>query len=294
VHSQEGYNLYHLLISDYITALKSMQVAPIKAHVEGGRSQLEIDVAYEEGLRAADNIVYFKDAVKAVTRQHGLLASFMPKIGHDWWGNGMHLHVSLCDSKGTNLFNAEDRKDKRELGLSDLCYHFIGGLLHHMEALCAIASPTVNSYKRILPGRWNADAITYGPGVRGAAVRIPDERGRDTRIECRFPDASCNPYLAMACIIAAGLDGIDQEIDPEKPTNFDTSYMTDSEISSKGLRLMPRSLHEALSKFEKDSLFRKTLGDILCDEYIKGKEFEIAQASDQVTQWEVEHFLDLF
>ncbi len=291
VHSQDGFNLHHLLIADVVSALKSMGIRPTKAHIEGGHAQLEVDVAYEEALKSADEIVYFKDAVRTTARRHGLLASFMPKIGHDWWGSGMHLHMSLWD-KETNLFATG--KDQRGLGLSQTCYHFIGGVLKHLGALSAICAPTVNSYKRILPGRWNADAMTYGPGARGAAVRIPDERGRSTRIECRFPDASCNPYLAIASILAAGLEGIEKSLDPGDPMTFDASFMNDREITGKGLRLMPRSLSEALAYFENDGLLRRTLGDTLFDEFVKAKRFEISQAADRVTQWEVDHYLDHF
>jgi glutamine synthetase len=199
--------------------------------------------------------------------------------------------MSLWD-KETNLFSAG--KDQRGLGLSQICYHFIGGVLKHLGALSAICAPTVNSYKRILPGRWNADAMTYGPGARGAAIRIPDERAGATRIECRFPDASCNPYLAIACILAAGLEGIDRGLDPGDPMTFDASFMIDSEITGKGLRLMPRSLSEALANFETDGLVRRTLGDVLSEEFLKAKRFEISQAADRVTQWEVDRYLDHF
>ena len=291
VHSQEGYNLHHLLITDIISALRSVGIRPTKAHIEGGHAQLEVDVAYEEALKSADEIVYFKDAVRTTARKHGLLASFMPKIGHDWWGSGMHLHMSLWD-KETNLFAAA--KDQKGLGLSQTCYYFIGGILKHLGALSAICAPTVNSYKRILPGRWNADAMTYGPGARGAAIRIPDERAGGTRIECRFPDASCNPFLAIACILAAGLEGIDRKLDPGEPMTFDASFMSDSEITGKGLRLMPRSLSESLVYFETDGLLRRTLGDMLFEEFVKAKRFEISQAADKVTKWEVDNYLDHF
>jgi glutamine synthetase len=285
------------LIADIVSAVKSMGIRPTKAHIEGGHAQLEVDVAYEEALRTADEVVYFKDAVRTTVRKHGLLASFMPKIGHDWWGSGMHMHMSLWNKKNesaedTNLF--ETSKDPDGLGLSQTCYYFIGGVLKHLGALSAICAPTFNSYKRILPGRWNADAMTFGAGARGAAVRIPDERGEATRIECRFPDASSNPYLAIACILAAGLEGIEKKLGPGAPMTFDVSFLNDTEIRRKGLKLMPRSLSEAVAYFEADRLMRETLGSALSDEFVKAKIFEISQAADKVTQWEVEHYLDHF
>jgi glutamine synthetase len=295
VHSQDGYNLHHLLIADIVSAAKSMGIRPTKAHIEGGHAQLEVDVAYEDALRTADEIVYFKDAVRTTVRNHGLLGSFMPKIGHDWWGSGMHMHMSLWNKQeDTNLFETTSKKDPAGLGLSQTCYYFIGGVLKHLGGLSAICAPTFNSYKRILPGRWNADAMTYGAGARGAAVRIPDERGKATRIECRFPDASSNPYLAIACILAAGLEGIEEKITPGDPMTFDASFLNDSEIRRKGLKLMPRSLSEAVAYFEADRLLRDTLGGALSDEFVKAKIFEISQAADKVTQWEVEHYLDHF
>jgi glutamine synthetase len=261
LQSQEGYNIYHDIIPEMVAALRSVNVEAEGLHVEGGSGQLEIDLAYQDGLKAADDFIYAKDALRAVARKHEWMASFMPKIRHDWWGNGLHMHVNLKNMKGANVFY--DKADKRGLGLSKLCYNFLGGILYHMKALCAVTAPIVNSYKRILPGRWNADAIMYGAGHRGAAVRIPDARGKGTRLECRFPDGACNPYLAMACILEAGLDGIKRELDPGKPVDYDITFLTDLARTAKGLELMPRSLHEALIALQKDDLFRKTMGDFL-------------------------------
>jgi glutamine synthetase len=292
-HSLIGYEQHRALFADIFTALRSMGMQPLKAHIEGRNGQLEIDMASTEALKAADSFVYFKEAVRNVAAaQHGSLASFMPKVGPDMAGSGFHLHMSLWNPEGVNVFH--DKKDKRGLGLSDTCYHFIGGVLAHTKALCAISSPIVNSYKRLLPGRVAVDALMYGPGNRGAAVRIPDERGDATRIECRFPDNACNPYLAMGCILAAGLEGIEKRIDPGDPITFETHFMGDRELRAKGLELMPRSLGESLEAFGKDKLMRETLGDELFEEYIVTKESEIAEAADKVTQWEIENFLDVF
>jgi glutamine synthetase len=292
-HSQEGFNVHHQFFTDVVAALRSVNVRPLKAHVEGGRGQVEIDVAHQHGLKAADDSVYFKDAVKAVARRHGYIASFMPKIGHDWWGSGLHMHMSIWRS-GRNLFAVGDEEDARRLGLSKLAYHFIGGLLRHLPALSAIAAPSPNSYRRILPGKWNADAVVYGPGARGAAVRIPDERGKSTRIECRFPDNSCNPYLTMGAILACGLEGIEREADPGDPLTIDLSFLSDREIRQKGFSLMPRSLSEAVVALEKDSLLRDAMGATLFDEYLRNKEQDIANVSDKVSQWEVDHYLDFY
>jgi glutamine synthetase len=290
-HSQEGFNVYHQFITDLVAALRSVNVETIKGHVEGGRGQLEFDIMHHEGIKTADDIVYFRDATKAVARQHGYIASFMPKIGHDWWGSGMHLHMSLWNNAGKNLF--ADEGDKR-MGLSPFAYHFIGGIVSHIAALSAVAAPMPNSYKRLLPGKWNADAAVYGSGARGAAVRVPDERGTATRIECRFPDGTMNPYLVLGSILACGLDGIRGKTDPGTPIRGDLSFLSDREIRERGFTLMPRSLSEAVAAFERDDCLRKAMGDLMFEEYILNKEQEISQMADKVTQYEVDNQLDLY
>jgi glutamine synthetase len=290
-HSQDGFNFHSKIIEEMIDALKSVKIDLEKVHIEGGHGQLEFDIKHHKGLKPADDIVYFKDAVKAIARNHGYIASFMPKIGDGWWGTGMHLHMSLWDKSGRkNLFS--DAND--ELGLTELAYYFIGGLLDHLPALTAIACPSVNSYKRLLQGKWNADAQVYGAGVRGAAIRIPDERGEATRLECRFPDGACNPYLTMGSLLACGLDGIERKLDPGDPLRFDLSFLSDREIKEKGFLLMPRSLREAVVALEKDKFLRSEMGDLLFDEFVKNREYDISQAADKVTQWEVDRFLDIY
>jgi glutamine synthetase len=290
-HSQEGFNVYHRFITDLVAALGSVGIETTKGHVEGGKGQLEFDIVHHQGMKPADDIVYFKDATKAVARQHGYIASFMPKIGHDWWGSGMHLHMSLVNGSGKNLF--DDPRDEG-MGLSATAYGFIAGIIAHLPALSAVAAPMPNSYKRILPGHWNADAVVYGAGARGAAIRIPDERGGSARVECRFPDAAMNPYLALGSILACGLEGVEKKLDPGKPLTVDLSFMSDREITARGLALMPRSLSEALSAFEKDALLREAMGDLMFEEYIRNKEQEIAQMADKVTQYELDNQLDLY
>lgn len=291
-HGLMGYERQRGLFGDIFAALGSMKIQPLKAHIEGRRSQLEIDLAPTEALKAADNFAYFKETVRNVTEAHGLLATFMPKFSADTAGSGYHIHISLWDSNGANVFAGTN--DDRKLEISGQCSHFIGGVLKHAKALCAVAAPIVNSYRRLLPGRFAVDALMYGTGHRGAAVRIPDERGDATRVEIWFPDNSCNPYLAMACIMAAGLEGIEEEIDPGEPGTVETHAMKDREIVASGLRLMPRSLTESLDEFRRDELMRRTFGDELFGEYVMAKESEIAESADKVSKWEVDHFLDIF
>ncbi len=290
-HQQDGFNFHSKIIGEMVDALKSVGIELEKAHVEGGHGQLEFDIAHNSGLKPADDQVYFKDAVKTTARNYGYIASFMPKIGHDWWGSGLHLHMSLWDkSRRNNLFYEE--RDKS--GLSELAYQFIAGILDHLPALTAIACPSVNSYKRLLQGKWNADAQVYGFGGRGAAVRIPDERRKATRLECRFPDGACNPYLALGAILACGLDGIERHLKPGEPLDYDLSLYSDREIREKGFKLMPRSLRESTLALEMDQVLRKAMGEVLHGEFVRSREHDISQSVDKVTQWEVDRFLDIY
>jgi glutamine synthetase len=291
IQTLDGYNEHRKLLEEITAALDTVGVRPLKVHTEGGRGQMEIDLAHEPALKATDGFYYFKEVVKTLARDQGLVASFMPKIGADWWGSGLHVHLNLAEH-GRSAFAGV--ADKRKLGLSELCYFFIGGVLKHAKGLCAIAAPTVNSYKRLLPGRWNADAMTYGPGNRGSAVRIPDERGKATRIELRMPDNACNLYLMLACALSAGMEGIEKKLDPGEPLLYDASAMTDRERIARGLKLMPRSLGDALAELEKDKPLRRVLGPEMFEEFLAQRYFEVAQAADQVTPWEVSHFVDLF
>ena len=180
------------------------------------------------------------------------------------------------------------------MGLSQKAYNFIGGVLEHLPAISAVASPSVNSYKRMLPGKWNADAIAYGAGARGDRDQDTRREGKGTRLECRFPDGSNNPYLTLGCILACGLDGMARKTEPGDALRSDLSFMSDREIRKKGLKLMPRSLSEATSALEDDELLERVMGKLLFEEYIKSKEQEIAQIADKVTQWEVDNLLDLY
>ena len=292
IQTLDGYSQHRELLREIVRALSTVGVKPVKVHAEGGRGQMEIDLEHLPALKAADGYVYFKEVVRAVSRQSGSIASFMPKIGADWWGSGLHVHLSLVGKNGHNEFAG--KSDPRNLWLSPVCYHFVGGVLRHARAICAVAAPTVNSYKRLLPGRWNADAVSYGPGNRGAAIRIPDERGRSTRIELRVPDNSCNIYLLLATVLAAGMEGMERKLDPGEPLMFDASKMSDRERESHGLHQMPRSLGEALLELERDRLLKQTLGKELLEEFLAQKYFEVSQGADQVTQWEVSHYLDVF
>ena len=186
---------------------------------EDANGQFEVNFTYADALKSADNFTFVKMAASEIARKHGMIATFMPKPFSNRTGSGAHFHISLGNDKQKNLF--EDASDKRGLKLSTLAYQFLGGVLAHARALAAVCAPTVNSYKRLVVGRalsgatWAPAYVAYGDNNRTACVRIPGGR-----LELRLPDSGCNPYLALAAVVAAGLDGIERKLDPGEPTNL--------------------------------------------------------------------------
>jgi glutamine synthetase len=297
--SQHGLDISSDLVQDFIHNLESANVHITKAHVEGGGAlggQFELDILHNKGVKCADDVVAFRDIARAVAKQHGFTASFLAKLGDQFTGSGMHLHSSLVEKEsGKNLF--ADPDDDRGLGYSQTAYYFIGGLLEHARALCAVLAPNVNSYRRLVPrGRWAADAIGYGPNHRGLAVRLTESEQtslESANIELRIPDPSGNPYLGFACLLAAGLDGIRKRRDPGDPVTFDLSNLTAREMKRRGMKLLPKSLFEALEEFENDSVIREVLGSTLFDEYLNVKHQEWEMFASHVTDWEIERMLNI-
>jgi glutamine synthetase len=201
------------------------------------------------------------------------------------------MHMSISDGN-SNLF--ADDNDRRGLGLSKLAYHFLGGLLAHAPALTAICAPTINSYKRLVVGRslsgatWAPAYITYGDNNRSSMVRVPGGR-----LELRLADGSCNSYLATAAAIAAGLDGIEKEIDPGEPYNVNLYDLSEAELKDKGIGTLPQSLHEAIEALESDETIKGALG-VLADEFISLKRMEWVEYMRHVSQWEVQRYLEFF
>jgi glutamine synthetase len=217
----------------------------------------------------------------------------MPKPASDRTGNGMHFHLSITDGDNPNIFH--DDSDENGLGLSKTAYHFLGGLLHHAHALCAIAAPTVNSYKRLVVGgsasgaTWAPAYICYGDNNRSAMVRVPYGR-----LEFRLADAGCNPYLVHAALIAAGLDGIEKEMMPNKPVNENLYTMTPEELIENGVGLLPQNLNEAIDALEKDTVLTDAIGAEVMAEFIKLKRDEWIDYSRHVSDWEVERYAEFF
>ncbi len=264
---------------------------------EDANGQFEQNFTYADALSSCDRGIFFRYMVHTLAQQQGLLATFMPKPFTHLTGNGCHFHMSLWDGE-TNLFL--DDADPKGLGLSKLAYNFIGGLTKHARAYSAVTAPTVNSYKRLKLGStssgatWSPVWVSYGHNNRTQMLRIPGPG----RIEDRTIDGSCNPYLAAAVVLAAGMDGIEKKIDAGKP-NLDNLYAVPyDELKGRGLETLPSNLSEALDELERDDVIRKALGrgrdEDYADYYIRVKRDEWNRYHEQVTPWEIKEYLTRF
>ena len=255
------------------------------SHHEVAAGQHEIDFKYTEALQAADNIMTFKLAVKTLAQKNGLHATFMPKPVCGAAGSGMHVNMSLFRD-GQNAFY--DPADPRKLSL--LAYQFIAGLLDHVQGFCAVTNPLVNSYKRLVPGYEAPCHLAWSTGNRSALIRIPTPREAGTRVELRSPDPSCNPYLAFAVCLAAGLDGIQRRLTPPAESN-ENLYAIAADLEAQGVRRLPASLEAAIHALEADSVATAALGEHVTNQYVTGKLREWEQYRAQVTQWELDQYL---
>jgi glutamine synthetase len=259
---------------------------------EDSNGQFEVNYTYADCLKSADDFILFKMAASEIANSLGMMCSFMPKPFSNRPGNGMHMHMSIGNGK-KSLF--QDDSDKSGLGLSKLAYHFMGGILAHAPALCALAAPTVNSYKRLVVGRsltgatWAPAYISYGDNNRSTMVRIPYGR-----LELRLPDGSSNPYLISAAVIAAGLDGVKRELDPGKGNGDNLYDYSPAELKKHGIGILPQNLNEAIRAFEADTVVRDALGDKLSQEFIDLKSMEWIDYMRHVSDWEVKRYVEFF
>ena len=266
---------------DMVLTLEDMGYEIEASHHESAPAQHEIDLHYDEALASADSIMTFKLVVKTIAKRHGLHATFMPKPKSGINGSGMHINMSMRKD-GINIFH--DSKDPA--GLSKEAYWFIGGLMKHMKAICFITNPVVNSYKRLVPGYEAPVYIAWSARNRTPLIRIPDTRGDAVRIELRSPDPSANPYLALAVCLAAGLEGIQNEIMPPKSVDCNIYEMSEEERKASGIEMLPGSLLEAARAF-----IQSVLGEDLSKKYIEAKTREYADYRAQVTDWEISRYL---
>jgi glutamine synthetase len=264
---------------------------------EDANGQFEQNFQYADALTSCDRAIFFRYMVHTLAQQQGMLATFMPKPFSHLTGNGCHFHMSLWDGD-TNLFL--DESDARGLGLSELAYHFVGGLKAHARAYSALTAPTVNSYKRLKLGSttsgatWSPVWISYGYNNRTQMLRIPGPG----RVEDRTIDGSCNPYLAATAVLAAGLDGIENRLDPGEPNSDNLYAHCYEELSGRGLETLPTNLLEATQELEADDVLRGALGrgrdEDYVDYYVRVKRDEWNRYHEQVTPWELREYLTRF
>ncbi len=279
--------------SDIVVALEAMGLEVEASHHEVALGQHEIDFRYSDALTTADQAITFKYVVKAIASRHDLVATFMPKPIFGINGSGMHTHQSLAaPDTGKNLFF----EAKDDFKLSPIAYQFLAGQLVHARAMSALLAPTVNSYKRLVPGYEAPVYVCWAQTNRSALIRIPRYTpGNDqaTRIELRCPDPACNPYLAFAAMLATGLDGIDHQLTPPpNVNNQDVYHFTPEELQARNIATLPGTLEEALAELAKDRVIRDVLGDVLYSAYVRTKTDEWDQYRMRVSQWELDQYLE--
>lgn len=273
---------------DMVLTMEDMDFVIEASHHEVAPAQHEIDFHYGEALEIADDIMTAKLAIKTVARRHGQYATFMPKPISGQSGSGMHINISL-HKKGKNVF--ADSKD--ENGLSKEAYYFIGGIMKHIKGLTAIANPVVNSYKRLISGYEAPSYIAWSASNRSPLIRVPSEVEKEnTRIELRSPDPSANPYLLLATCLKAGLDGIENQIQPPKSVDCNIYQLSEAQKKKLHIEPIPENLHEAVVQLKKDPLLMEVLGKHIAEKYIQMKLQEDRDYVVQITDWELERYLE--
>jgi glutamine synthetase len=295
-HDRAGYfdfstDLASSVRKEMVNALEQMGIKVETSHHEVAAGQHEIDFEYADALTAADNTVTFKYTLKAIAQQHNLHATFMPKPIVGINGSGMHTHQSLFDRSGRNAF--ADSSD--EYGLSAVAKHFIAGQLHHAQAMTAVIAPLVNSYKRLVPGYEAPVYVSWARVNRSALIRVPKitpGRPESTRAEIRCPDPSCNPYLAFAVMLAAGLDGIRRRLPLPEPVEENLYAFDEDELVRRQIGVLPGSLGEALEALRSDDVLQAALGPHVYERFLEAKTIEWDEFRTYVSQWEIDRYLE--
>jgi len=299
VHDAAGYfdlseDLGTEVRKEMMNGLEDFGIRVETAHHEVATGQHEIDFEYADALRTADNAVTFKTTLKAVAAAHGLYATFMPKPFYGINGSGMHTHQSLWDiKKARNAFS--DPKDS--YGLSETARQYIAGTLDHARGMIAVLAPLVNSYKRLVPGYEAPVYVGWARINRSALIRIPQiSKGslNSVRMELRCPDPSTNPYLAFACMLAAGLDGIERKLTPPEPVEENLYHFDAAKLESRKIKQLPGTLREALDELEADKVIREALGEHVFERFVEAKTEEWNEYRTQVSSWEVDRYLEAF
>jgi glutamine synthetase len=280
-------------LDELVGGLRATGVDVYQIDHEDANGQFEVNFTYADALTSADNFLLVKMAASEIARARGMVATFMPKPFSNRTGSGAHFHLSVGNATTPNLFH--DRSDPRGLALSPMAYHFLAGLLAHAPALAAVCAPTVNSYKRLVVGRslsgatWAPAYIAYGDNNRTSCVRIPGGR-----LEMRLPDSGCNPYLATAAIIAAGMDGVARQLDPGEPTSDNLYEASPESLQARGIGLLPQTLKEAIDALAADAVVQDGLGMELAAEFIRLKRMEWTEYARHVSDWESRRYLEFF
>ncbi|PSQ12814.1 glutamine synthetase [Halobacteriales archaeon QS_7_69_60] len=276
---------------DIIYGLEEMGFDVEASHHEVAEGQHEIDFKYDGGLTTADNIATFRSAVRAIAAQHDLHATFMPKPIAHINGSGMHTHLSLFTEDGENAFHDADD----EFTLSETAYSFLAGILEHAPAISAVTNPTVNSYKRLVPGYEAPIYIAWSDVNRSALVRKPAARvPAASRIEFRAPDPSCNPYLALAVMIHAGLDGVENDLECPDPVRENIYDFDEDKREEYGIETLPGNLGEAIDALEEDEVITSALGPHVSEKFVEAKRQEFSEYIADVSQWELDRYLETF
>ncbi len=274
-----------------VLTLEKMGIPVEYSHHEVAPSQHEIDLRYQEALTMADAVMTYRLVVKEVAMANGVYATFMPKPIAGINGSGMHVHQSLFTKDGNAFYDAE-----KPGFLSDICRHYIAGLLKYAPEFCAVTNPLVNSYKRLIPGYEAPVYVSWAQANRSAMVRVPLYKpGKEaaTRIELRSPDPSCNPYLAFAVMLGAGLKGIEEKLELMPEATNDIFEMTPAELDEAGIKTLPKNLGEAIEMFESSETMREILGDHIHAFYSENKKAEWADYIKYVSQWEIDRYLSV-
>jgi glutamine synthetase len=280
--STTGFALAHDFAMDFVRAIQAQGMSVELYHPELGHGQQEMSIRHAPALAAADRQVWYRETARGVAWRHGLWASLAAKPLPDQAGNGAHCHFSMWTSPAREdpgarnaFYDASDR-----YGLSQLAYHFIGGVLHHLPALVALTCGSVNSFRRLQPQHWSSAFVCYGNDNREAAVRIPSRMWGDdegsANLELKASDSTGNPYLALGALIHAGLDGIRRKLDPGEPVNVDPATLSEKELRSRGVARLPMSLGQALDELERDEVLMEALGSLRRTAYVAVKRSEVA------------------
>lgn len=274
---------------DIVLELEKLNFNVESSHHEVGPGQNEINCHFTDALKAADNLQTFKYIVKQIATKHGLIATFMPKPFKNIAGNGMHVNCSLTNYKNENIFYSENSKNN----LSDTAYKFISGIINNAKELSLITNPVVNSYKRLVPGFEAPCYICWGSANRSGMIRIPSAKKNKTRIEVRNPDSAANPYLLLSGILAAGLEGIENDYNHIEENKENIYSLTEEEINKKEIEKLPETLKEAIDYFEESSFCKKTFGELLYKKYLKAKKIQWQEYKEEVHNFERKKYLDL-